>query len=92
MFNKIDFMPVAENAKPSQRSCSVPKFDCWDSDFNTEDHGKTFKYTVFPVRGPGRGDLKLQRQEATSIGVALPNMMGRSQPISIERSSIPKTS
>ena len=83
-------MPVAENAKPSQRSCSVPKFDCWDSDFNTEDHGKTFKYTVSLCGAQGQATSTCNGRRRTSVAVALPNMMGRSQPISTERSSFPK--
>ena len=76
LFNKIDFVPDAENAKPKGSDLApFQKFNWWDSGFKTEDRGKTFKYTVFPARGTGPGDLNLQRQEAASIAVALPNIL-----------------
>jgi phosphatidylserine/phosphatidylglycerophosphate/cardiolipin synthase-like enzyme len=76
LFNKLDFVPIAEKAKPKGSDLApFQKFNWWDSGFKTEDRGKRFKYTVFPVRGTGPGDLKLQRHDAGSIAVVLPNIL-----------------
>src|SRR5262245_17731620 len=76
LFNKLDFVAIAEGAKPKGSDLApLQKFNWWDSGFNTQDRGKTFKYTVFPFRGTGPGDLNLQRQEAGSISVALPRIL-----------------
>jgi hypothetical protein len=76
LFNKLDFVPIAEKAKPKGSDLApFQKFNWWDSGFKTEDRGKRFKYTVFPVRGTGPGDLNLERNEAASITVVLPNIL-----------------
>lgn len=76
LFNKLDFVPVAENAKPKSSDLApIQKFNWWDSGFNTVDRGKTFTYEVFPVRGTGPGDLHLQEQSMGSISVTLPNIL-----------------
>jgi len=76
LFNKLDFVPIAEGAKPKGSNLApIQKFNWWDSGFTTQDRGKTFKYTVFPVRGTGADDLNLQRLEAGSITLALPRIL-----------------
>jgi hypothetical protein len=63
LVNKLDFTPIAPNAKPKPSSeAPIQKFNWWDSGFATADRGKTFQYGVIPVRS-GPSDLKLQERE-----------------------------
>lgn len=76
LFNKLDFVPIAENAKPKPSDqAPIQKFNWWDSGFNTEDRGKTFQYDIIPVLGTDPGDLHLQQQAAGRASVTLPNIL-----------------
>src|SRR5258708_7064810 len=60
LVNKLDFVPIAENAKPKPSSkAPIQKFNWWDSGFDTKDRGTTFTYEVIPVLGKP-DDLELQ--------------------------------
>jgi hypothetical protein len=61
LVNKLDFVPIAPNAKPKpSNQAPFQKFNWWDSGFATADRGKTFQYEVIPVLGTGPRNLKLQ--------------------------------
>jgi hypothetical protein len=49
----------------------LQKFLWWDGGINDADRGKTFKYTITPVRGTGPKDLVLQHDAETTISVTL---------------------
>ena len=46
----------------------------WDAGINDGDRGKTFTYTITPVRGTGPNDLKPVTQAAATVKVGLPNV------------------
>jgi phosphatidylserine/phosphatidylglycerophosphate/cardiolipin synthase-like enzyme len=50
------------------------KFLWWDGSIGDKDRGKTFKYTITPVRGAGAKDLALQHQAAVTLTVTLPKV------------------
>ncbi len=55
LFNKLDFVPLKDNAKPKgSDKAPIQKFNWWDGGINTSDRGKTYTYTVIPVLGTGR--------------------------------------
>lgn len=73
--NKIGFNPPQPNAQP-QTSDVAPfqKFHWWDGAISEADRGKTFKYTITPVRGTGPDDLALQHDAETTISLTLPQV------------------
>lgn len=76
LFNKLDFVPIAETAKPKpSNQAPIQKFNWWDSGFNTEDRGKDFKYEIVPVLGTGPNDLQLQMAAAGSVTITLPTVL-----------------
>jgi hypothetical protein len=76
LVNKLDFTPIAPNAKPKPSSeAPIQKFNWWDSGFATADHGKTFQYDVIPVLGTGPDNLRLQNATAGSAKVTLPQVL-----------------
>ena len=76
LFNKLDFVPLAKDAKPKPSSqVPIQKFNWWDSGFKTPDRGKKFTYKVIPVLGTGPDDLKLQEQAAGEISLTLPTIL-----------------
>jgi phosphatidylserine/phosphatidylglycerophosphate/cardiolipin synthase-like enzyme len=75
LLNKLDFVPLAKDAKPKpSNQAPIQKFNWWDGGIKTGDRGKTFKYTVTPVRGTGPGDLALQDGDAKTLAVRIPNV------------------
>jgi phosphatidylserine/phosphatidylglycerophosphate/cardiolipin synthase-like enzyme len=66
LLNKIGFAPPGPHSQSLPSSVSpIQKFLWWDSAITDADRGKTFTYTVTPVRGTGPQDLKLH-DEASS--------------------------
>lgn len=75
LFNKIGFTAPSEHSQPLPSNLApFQKFLWWDSGINDADRGKTFKYTITPVRGSGPNDLNLQHQAATTISAPLPKV------------------
>jgi phosphatidylserine/phosphatidylglycerophosphate/cardiolipin synthase-like enzyme len=73
LVNKLDFIPIAPNAKPKPSSqAPIQKFNWWDSGFATADRGKTFQYEVIPVLGNGPGHLTLQDAAKGTTSITLP--------------------
>lgn len=73
LFNKLDFVPLAKNAKPKgSDKAPIQKFNWWDGGIDTADRGKTFSYKVIPVLGSGPDDLKLHEVAAGTIKVTVP--------------------
>jgi hypothetical protein len=73
LFNKLDFVPIAQDARPKGSNVApIQKFNWWDGGINEGDQGKTYKYTVTPVRGIAPDDLKLQAGAAESVSVDVP--------------------
>jgi hypothetical protein len=75
LFNKIGFNPPGPNSQPLPSNVApFQKFLWWDGGINDADRGKTFKYTITPVRGTGPKDLVLQHDAETTISVTLPRV------------------
>jgi phosphatidylserine/phosphatidylglycerophosphate/cardiolipin synthase-like enzyme len=73
LFNKIGFTAPGPDAQPLPSNLApFQKFLWWDAGINDGDRGKTYKYTITPVRGTGPNDLALQHQAETTIAVKLP--------------------
>lgn len=73
LLNKIGFSAPKKNSRllPSNLA-PFQKFLWWDGAINDGDRGKTFKYTVTPIRGTGPRDLKLQHEAEVTISVTVP--------------------
>lgn len=66
LINKLGFAPPGPHSQPLPSSVSpIQKFLWWDSAITNAERGKTFTYTVTPVRGTGPQNLNLQ-SEASS--------------------------
>ncbi|HET9374198.1 MAG TPA: hypothetical protein VFO40_04460, partial [Chthoniobacterales bacterium] len=75
LLNKIGFAAPDKNSQSLPSNLSpIQKFLWWDSAINPEDGGKTFNYTVTPVRGTGPSDLTLEHEAETTVVVAVPNV------------------
>ncbi len=75
LFNKISFTAPTENSQPLPSNLApFQKFVWWDAGINDGDRGKSFTYTITPVRGTGPNDLKPVSQAAATIKVRLPNV------------------
>jgi phosphatidylserine/phosphatidylglycerophosphate/cardiolipin synthase-like enzyme len=75
LLNKIGFTPLDPNAAPLPSNMApFQKFMWWDGSIGDADRGKTFKYTITPVRGTGAKDLALQHQAAVTVTVTLPKV------------------
>jgi phosphatidylserine/phosphatidylglycerophosphate/cardiolipin synthase-like enzyme len=73
LFNKIGFDKPGPNSQPLPSSLApFQKFLWWDGGIDDKDRGKTFKYTITPVRGTGPKDLALQHDNEVTITVKLP--------------------
>ncbi|MCA1385654.1 hypothetical protein I6F21_08650 [Bradyrhizobium sp. NBAIM03] len=73
LFNKLDFVPLAEDARPKgSDKAPIQKFNWWDGGINLDDQGQTFEYTVIPVLGTSPGDLQLQDAAAGKRTVTVP--------------------
>lgn len=72
LLNKIGFTPPGPHSQSLPSNVSpIQKFLWWDSAITAADRGKTFTYTVTPVRGTGPLDIKLH-DEATSKPIEVP--------------------
>src|SRR5215470_3198248 len=75
LLNKIGFNPPGPNSQPLPSNVApLQKFLWWDSGITDADRGKTFKYTITPVRGSGPKDLALQHGAETTLSVTLPRV------------------
>ncbi len=75
LVNKIGFQPPAKDSQPLPSNLApFQKFLWWDAAISDADRGKTFVYTVTPVRGTGPADLALQTQAESTISVMVPNV------------------
>jgi hypothetical protein len=75
LLNKIGFNPPGPNSQPLPSNVApLQKFLWWDSGIDDSDRGKTFKYTITPVRGSGPKDLVLQHEAETTLSVTLPRV------------------
>jgi len=75
LVNKIGFQPPAKDSQPLPSNLApFQKFLWWDAAISDADRGKTFVYTITPVRGTGPADLALQTQAESTISVMVPNV------------------
>ena len=52
LLNKLDFSPIAPGSSPQGSDLApIQKFNWWDGGIKPADRGKSFTYTVTPVRG-----------------------------------------
>ena len=73
--NKIGFNPPQPNSQPLTSDVApFQKFHWWDGAISEADRGKTFKYTITPVRGTGPDDLVLQHDAETTVSLTLPHV------------------
>jgi phosphatidylserine/phosphatidylglycerophosphate/cardiolipin synthase-like enzyme len=67
LLNKIGFVPPDPNSHPLPSNVApIQKFLWWDAAITDADRGKTFTYTVTPVRGTNAQDIKLYTEAASS--------------------------
>ena len=73
LLNKNSFSAPGRNSQwlPSNLA-PFQKFLWWDGAINDGDRGKTFKYTVTPVRGTGPQHLNLQHEAEVTVSVTIP--------------------
>jgi phosphatidylserine/phosphatidylglycerophosphate/cardiolipin synthase-like enzyme len=76
LLNKIGFTPPGPHSQPLPSNVSpIQKFLWWDSAITDTDRGKTFTYTVTPVRGTGPQDIKLPDEAGSKpIQVLVPTV------------------
>lgn len=76
LLNKIGFAPPGPHSQPLPSNVSpIQKFLWWDSAISDADRGKTFTYTVTPVRGTGVQDIYLELAAASEPkDVAIPEI------------------
>ncbi len=75
LFNKISFSPPTDKSQPLPSNLApFQKFMWWDAGINDKDRGKTFTYTITPVRGTGPTDLKPVTAAEATIKARLPNV------------------
>jgi phosphatidylserine/phosphatidylglycerophosphate/cardiolipin synthase-like enzyme len=73
LLNKNSFTAPDKNSQPLPSNLApFQKFLWWDGAINDGDRGKTFKYTVTPVRGTGPQDLNLQDEAEITVSVTVP--------------------
>ena len=76
LFNKLDFVPLANDAKPKgSDKAPIQKFNWWDGGIDPKDRGRTFTYTVTPVRGTGADDLTLLDAMSGDLRVTVPEVL-----------------
>jgi phosphatidylserine/phosphatidylglycerophosphate/cardiolipin synthase-like enzyme len=72
--NKLGFGNPAKDKGPHpSNEAPIQKFQWWDAGIGSADRGKSFDYTVYPVRGTGPGQLKLIAADATTVRVRVPH-------------------
>lgn len=75
LVNKISFSAPTENSQPLPSNLApFQKFMWWDAGIGDADRGKTFTYTITPVRGTGPNDLKPVAEAATKVVAKLPKV------------------
>ncbi len=75
LLNKIGFQPQTAESQPLPSNLApFQKFLWWDGAINDSDRGKTFEYTVTPIRGTGANDLNPQTHAALSFSVTVPEV------------------
>jgi hypothetical protein len=76
LLNKIGFTPPGPHSQSLPSNVSpIQKFLWWDSAITDADRGKTFTYTVTPVRGTEPLDIKLHDEAASKpIEVPVPSV------------------
>src|SRR5580700_6134055 len=75
LVNKISFSAPTENSQPLPSNLApFQKFMWWDAGISDADRGKTFTYTITPVRGTGPNDLKPVAEAATKVVAKLPKV------------------
>jgi hypothetical protein len=68
LLNKIGFNPPGPNSQPLPSNVApLQKFLWWDSGINDADRGKTFKYTITPVRGSGTVAVQIAARSAATF-------------------------
>jgi len=73
LLNKVGFAPPSASSQSLPSNFSpIQKFLWWDSAIMPGDSGKTFNYTITPVRGTGPSDLKLQHEAEATLAVTVP--------------------
>ena len=75
LLNKVGFAPPGPKSQALPSNVSpIQKFLWWDSAISDKDRGKTFIYTVTPVRGTGPQDLNLQHQCEIALTLRVPQV------------------
>jgi hypothetical protein len=76
LLNKIGFAPPGPQSQSLPSNISpIQKFLWWDSAITDADRGKTFTYTVTPVRGTGPQDIKLYDQASSGpVDIEVPTI------------------
>jgi phosphatidylserine/phosphatidylglycerophosphate/cardiolipin synthase-like enzyme len=75
LLNKVGFTAPGPNSQPLPSNIApFQKFLWWDAGIDDKDRGKTFKYTITPVRGTSATNLVLQHDAETTLTVALPKV------------------
>lgn len=73
LLNKIGFTLPVRDALPNPSNLApFQKFLWWDGGIGKKDQGKTFRYTITPVRGTGPDDLELQHGSEVMLSVVVP--------------------
>jgi phosphatidylserine/phosphatidylglycerophosphate/cardiolipin synthase-like enzyme len=73
LFNKLDFVPSTQAAKPKPSNLApIQKFNWWDGGIKTSDQNKTFEYEIIPVLGTGPDDLVLRTTDSAIAKVTIP--------------------
>ncbi len=76
LFNKLDFIPIAENARPKgSDKAPIQKFNWWDGGIDPKDRGRSFTYTITPMLGTGSGDLRPLAEAAGTVTVTVPQVL-----------------
>ncbi len=76
LFNKLDFQPIAENARPKgSDKAPIQKFNWWDGGIDPKDRGRSFTYTVTPILGTGPDDLAPVADAAGKVKVTVPQVL-----------------
>lgn len=75
LFNKISFSVPTDKSQPLPSNLApFQKFMWWDAGIDDKDRGKTFTYTITPVRGTGPNDLKPVTSAAAIVKAPLPDV------------------
>jgi phosphatidylserine/phosphatidylglycerophosphate/cardiolipin synthase-like enzyme len=76
LFNKLDFQPITEDAKPKgSDKAPIQKFNWWDGGIDPKDRGRSFTYTITPMLGTGAADLRALNEAAGKVKVTVPKVL-----------------